>query len=71
MRGGFTALIEKILALDTSRRYRIVTCGEEVHRQYWSKRDLMQHSVLNLQCQLLRVFSKLNTLALYAWLILS
>ena len=30
------AFIGKVLSLDTSRRYRIVTCGEEVHRTYLS-----------------------------------
>ena len=28
------AFIGKLLSLDTSRRYRVVTCGEEVHRTY-------------------------------------
>ena len=31
-----SAFIGKVLSLDASRRYRIVTCGEEVHRTYLS-----------------------------------
>ncbi len=31
--GRFLAFIEKLLDLDTENRYRIVTCGEEVHRK--------------------------------------
>jgi nitrite reductase (NAD(P)H) len=29
-----TAFIEKMLALDEEKRYRIVTCGEEIHLAY-------------------------------------
>ena len=34
--GDIPAFIGKVLSLDASRRYRIVTCGEEVHRTYLS-----------------------------------
>ncbi len=29
----FLAFIEKLLDLDTDKRFRIVTCGEETHRK--------------------------------------
>jgi hypothetical protein len=28
------AFIEKLMNLDEEQRYRIVTCGEEMHRQF-------------------------------------